>query len=198
MSGVPSAPASQREIAVVAALVLVPLLPFLSAAVSIDAPVFLAVARQIVASPADPFGFDMIWDPTSPRVDVFNRNPPLLSYWFAPWIAWFGEREWVLHAVLLPFPLMAALSFYGIARRVAGDGLAPTALLVATPAFLVLGTTLMLDVPVVAWMLLAVYALLRAAERESPRRKRIGWELVAGGAAAAAATTRSRRAWTRC
>ena len=190
MSGVTSAPASQREIAVVAALVLVPLLPFLSAAVSIDAPVFLAVARQIIASPADPFGFDMIWDPTSPRVDVFNRNPPLLSYWFAPWIAWFGERETVLHAVLLPFPLMAAFSFYGIARRIAGDGLAPTALLVATPAFLVLGTTVMLDVPVLAWMLLAVYALLRAVEPARSRRQQIGWEIAAGCAAAAAGLTK--------
>ncbi|MDH3213460.1 MAG: phospholipid carrier-dependent glycosyltransferase [Myxococcales bacterium] len=190
MIAAPPAPASRREIVCVAALALVPLLPFLSAAVSIDAPVFLAVARQIVTSPADPFGFEMIWDPTSPLVAVFNRNPPLLSYWLAPWIAAFGEREWILHAVLLPFPLMAALAFYGIARRVAGDGLAPAALLVVTPAFLILGTTLMLDVPVLAWMLLAAYALLRSVERERPPRSRVAWELAAGGAAAAAGLTK--------
>ena len=51
------------EIALVGALALLPLLPFLGAAVSIDAPVFLAITHQIVAHPADPFGFDMIWDP---------------------------------------------------------------------------------------------------------------------------------------
>jgi 4-amino-4-deoxy-L-arabinose transferase-like glycosyltransferase len=184
------APASRREILLVAGLAVVPLLPFLTAAVSIDAPVFLAVARQIVAHPTDPFGFDMIWDPTSPHVYLFNRNPPLLSYWFAPWIAAFGEREAILHAVLLPFPLMAALSFYGIARRLAGDGLAATALLLATPAFLVLATTLMLDVPVLAWMLLAVYALLRALEPGRPPPSRRNWELAAGGAAAAAGLTK--------
>jgi 4-amino-4-deoxy-L-arabinose transferase-like glycosyltransferase len=178
--------ASQRvERLWVALLAVVPLLPFLSAAVSIDAPVFLAVARQIVAQPADPFGFDMIWDPTSPHVAEFNHNPPLLSYYLAAWIAALGERELVLHAALLPFPLLALFSFYGIARRLAGPGLGPAALLAATPAFLVLATTLMLDVPVLAWLLFAVYALLRA--REAPSA---AWQLAAGAAAAAAGLTK--------
>jgi 4-amino-4-deoxy-L-arabinose transferase-like glycosyltransferase len=181
----PGASDSSRARAALVALTLLPLLPFLSAAVSIDAPVFLAVARQIVAHPLDPFGFDMIWDPTSPHVARFNQNPPLLSYYLAPWIAAFGEREAVLHAALLPFPLIAALSFHGIARRLVGSGLAPTALLVATPAFLLLATTLMLDVPVLAWMLLAVLALLRANESPGARR-----ELAAGLAVAAAGLTK--------
>ena len=70
---------SRREIGLLAVLALVPLFPFLSAAISIDGPVFIAVAQQIATNPADPFGFDMIWDPTSPWVAEFNRNPPLLS-----------------------------------------------------------------------------------------------------------------------
>jgi 4-amino-4-deoxy-L-arabinose transferase-like glycosyltransferase len=178
--------ASQRvERVAVALLAVVPLLPFLSAAVSIDAPVFLAVARQIAAHPADPFGFDMIWDPTSPHVAEFDHNPPLLSYYLAAWIAALGEEEFTLHAALLPFPLLAALAFYGIARRLVGRGLGPAALLVATPAFLVLATTLMLDVPVLAWLLCAVYALLRA--REAPSA---AWQLAAGAAAAAAGLTK--------
>jgi 4-amino-4-deoxy-L-arabinose transferase-like glycosyltransferase len=181
----PGASESSRTRVALAALTLLPLLPFLSAAVSIDAPVFLAVARQIIAHPLDPFGFDMIWDPTSPHVARFNQNPPLLSYYLAPWIAAFGEREAVLHAALLPFPLIAALSFHGIARRLVGTGLAPTALLVTTPAFLVLATTLMLDVPVLAWMLLAVLGLLRANESPGARR-----ELAVGLAAAAAGLTK--------
>ena len=127
----------------------------------------------------------MIWDPTSPDTAVFNRNPPLLSYWLAPWIALFGERETVMHAALLPFPLIAALAFLGLARRLAGRGLAPALLLVATPAFGVLAPTLLLDVPVLAFWLLAVYALLRGAESGSP-----GWLLAAGVAAAAAGLTK--------
>jgi len=175
----------RREALLVAALVIAPLLLLLDAAVSIDAPVFVAVARQIIAAPADPFGFRMIWDPTSPDTAVFNRNPPLLSYWLAPWIAHFGERETVMHAALLPFPLIAALAFLGIARRLAGRGLEPALLLVATPAFGVLASTLMLDVPLLACWLVAVYALVRGAEREGS-----AWPLAAGAAAAAAGLTK--------
>ena len=174
-----------RESLLVAALVLAPLLLLLDAAVSIDAPVFVAVARQIARAPADPFGFQMIWDPTSPNTAVFNRNPPLLSYWLALWIWLLGERETVMHAALLPFPLIAALAYLGIARRLAGPGLAPALLLVATPAFGVLAATLMLDVPVLAGWLLAAYALLRGAESGSPR-----WLLAAGGVAALAGLTK--------
>jgi len=175
----------RREALLVGAVVLAPLLFLLDAAVSIDAPVFVAVARQIVASPADPFGFQMIWDPTSPDTAVFNRNPPLLSYWLAPWIALFGERETVMHAALLPFPLAAALAFLGLARRLAGDALAPALLLAATPAFVALAATLMLDVPLLAFWLLAVYALVRGAETDGA-----AWWLAAGAAAAAAGLTK--------
>ena len=38
----------RAEIAALAALTLLPLLPFLGAAISIDAPVFVAVARRII------------------------------------------------------------------------------------------------------------------------------------------------------
>ncbi len=174
-------PSDRAEPLALAALAILPLLPFLGAAASLDAPVFLAISRQILIAPGDPFGFEMLWDPTSPRVAEFNLNPPLLSYYLAPWIALFGERETLLHASLLPFPLLAALAFRGIARRVTGQGLAPAALLVSTPAFLVLSTTLLLDVPALACSLLAVYALLRGADAGTFR-----WPVAAGCAAAAA------------
>jgi len=173
--------AQRREALGVAALAVVPLLPFLDKAFSVDAPVFVAVAQQIVVAPFDPFGFEMFWDETSLAVSEFNRNPPLLSYWLAPWLALFGEREWVLHAAALPFPLVAALSFLGIGRRLCGAGAAPAALLVTGPAFLVLGTSLLLDVPLLAAILLAVYCLLRGAEPGGST-----WQWAAGAAVAAA------------
>ncbi len=160
---------------------MLPLLPFLGKAISIDAPVFVAVAERIVEAPRDPLGFQMVWDSTSPDAAAFNRNPPLLSYYLAAWIGPLGTRDWLLHAVLLPFPLIASLSFLGIARRVAGAGLAPAALLVTTPAFVVLATTVMLDLPMLACFLFAVYALLRGREPGGAR-----WQWASGVAAAAA------------
>ncbi len=155
-----------RESLLVAALAVLPLLPFLDKAVCIDGPVFVAVAHQILESPLDPFGFQMVWDPTSVEAAEFNRNPPLLSYYLALWMTLFGDAEVVLHAAVLPFPLIAALSFLGIARRLVDpqSGFASTALLVTTPAFVVLATTLMLDIPMLACLLAAVYALLRGRE----------------------------------
>jgi hypothetical protein len=170
--------ASRGEVWWVALFALVPLLPFVTKAVSIDAPVFIAVAHQINAHPLDPFGFQMIWDPTSPNAWLFNRNPPLLSYYLAPWIRLFGDVDTWLHVAMLPFSLLAGLSFLGIARRLAGEGARPALLLLATPAYLVLATTLMLDVPLLGLMLFAVYAMLRVAEGESA-----GWQRTAGAAA---------------
>jgi 4-amino-4-deoxy-L-arabinose transferase-like glycosyltransferase len=163
-----------------AALTVLPLVPFLGKAIAIDAPVFVAVAERIVEAPWDPLGFQMVWDSTSPDAAAFNRNPPLLSYYLAAWIGPFGTRDWLLHAALLPFPLIASLSFLGIARRVAGAGLAPAVLLVSAPAFFVLATTVMLDLPMLACFLLAIYALLRGREPGGAR-----WQWASGFAAAA-------------
>jgi 4-amino-4-deoxy-L-arabinose transferase-like glycosyltransferase len=190
-----AARATRGEVWLVAFFAVVPLLPFVTKAVSIDAPVFIAVAKQILAHPLDPFGFQMIWDPTSPDAWVFNRNPPLLSYYLALWIAVFGEVDTWLHVAMLPFSLLAGWSFLGIARRSTADaGALPALLLLATPCYLVLATTLMLDVALLAFMLLAVYALLRAAacrtDGDVTAGSGAGWELAAGFAAAAAGLTK--------
>jgi 4-amino-4-deoxy-L-arabinose transferase-like glycosyltransferase len=178
--------ARRREAVALAALTVLPLLPFLPTAISIDAPVFVAVARRILEAPADPFGFQMIWDPTSPDAASFNRNPPLLSYWIAPWLGWLGESDLLLHALVLPFPVAAVFAFRGIARRLCGEAFAPAALLVTAPAFLVLATSLLLDVPALALFLVSVHALLRGSEGEGSA----GWQWGAGFAAAAAGLTK--------
>jgi hypothetical protein len=175
---------AQQRLAL-AALVALPVLVFVNAAVGIDAPVFVAVGQQLVAHPFDPFGFDMIWDPTSPHVWEFNHNPPLYSYVLALPLALFGAWEPALHLVSALFPLVAIFAFAGIARRLCGDGFAPAIVLAATPAFLLLATTLMLDVPVLAFFLLAVYGLLRAVAGDGVR-----WEWLAGFACAAAGLTK--------
>jgi 4-amino-4-deoxy-L-arabinose transferase-like glycosyltransferase len=175
----------RRELALLAALTLLLLAPFAGAAFGIDDPVFLAVARQIGAAPSDPFGFEMAWDATALEVARFNLNPPLFSYWLAPWLALAGERETWLHVAGWPFALLGVLCFHGIARRAGVAALPASALLLTTPAFLVLSTTLQLDVPVAALLLAAVYALL--CGRDGGGRSA---EWCAGLAAAAAGLTK--------
>lgn len=165
--------------------VALPLVVFAGAAIGLDAPVFVAVAKQIVLHPLDPFGFDMIWDPVSPHVAHFNQNPPLFSYWLAVPLALVGEIETALHVATWIFPLIAVAAFYGIATTLTGAGFAPTAVLISTPAFLLLSTTLLLDVPVLSALLSSVYALVRAHSGGGKR-----WEWVAGFAVMAAGLTK--------
>ncbi|HVN39289.1 MAG TPA: glycosyltransferase family 39 protein [Myxococcota bacterium] len=175
-----------REPLAVAALAVLPIAPFASAAFGIDEPVFLAVAHRILVAPLDPFGFAMVWDSTgASEAARFNLNPPLLSYWLAPWLAAFGESETWLRVAVWPFALLAAFSFHAIASRARVDALRATALFLAAPAFVVLAATFQLDVAVGAWLLLSVSLLLRARASGAPRD-----ELAAGCAAAVAGLTK--------
>ena len=175
-----------REALVVAALALLPIAPFAGAAFGVDEPVFLAVAKRIVAAPLDPYGFQMVWDATGASdVARFNLNPPLLSYWLAPWLGVFGESETWLRVAVWPFASLAAFAFHGIATRAGVAALPATALFVAAPAFVVLAATFQVDVAVSAWLLCAVWLLLRARESGAARD-----ELAAGCAAAAAGLTK--------
>ena len=175
-----------REALAVAALAVLPIAPFAGAAFGIDEPVFLAVAHRILAAPFDPFGFAMVWDSTgASEAARFNLNPPLLSYWLAPWLAAFGESETWLRVAVWPFAWLAAFSFHAIATRAGVGALRATALLVAAPAFVVLAATFQLDVAVGAWLLFSVSLLLRARASGAPRD-----ELAAGFAAAAAGLTK--------
>jgi 4-amino-4-deoxy-L-arabinose transferase-like glycosyltransferase len=175
-----------REALAVAALALLPIAPFAGAAFGIDEPVFLAVAKRILAAPLDPYGFQMVWDATGASDAArFNLNPPLLSYWLAPWLAAFGESETWLHVAVWPFAVLAAFAFHAIATRAGVAALPATALFVGAPAFVVLATTFQLDVAVSAWLILAGALLLRARASGSARD-----ELGAGLAAAAAGLTK--------
>ena len=83
------------------------LLPFLGKPFHIDDPVYLAIARQILAHPLDPFGFDFYWFDSLKPMWTIVSSPPGLGHLLAPLIAVFGERETILHGVFLIFPLGA-------------------------------------------------------------------------------------------
>jgi hypothetical protein len=68
------------------------------------------------------------------------------------------------------FSIVAALSFYGLARRVAVHPLLLTLLFIASPAFFVLSPTLMMDMPMVALLLAGLHWYLRGIEENSRLR----------------------------
>lgn len=58
----------------------------------IDDPVYIEFARQALAHPSDPYGFEVYWYKTPEPAIGFGWVPPVLSYWMAGAIAVFGEH----------------------------------------------------------------------------------------------------------
>ena len=166
------------ELALVVALAVGPLLPFLDKAFHIDDYSYLRAARQILSDPLRPYDFQINWRGTSEPAWQMMNKPPLVPYVLALGIRLFGEQERPLHALFLVFPVVSGLSLYAIARRCTRWPLWPTLAFLACPAALVGSTNLMLDNPSLALYLAAIAAFLSAEERRSAGRFWIAGVLI--------------------
>lgn len=133
--------------------------------IHIDDDVYLWSARRILADPADPLGGEGTFIGERGQLYHFIQHPPLLSYFQAAVIALAGgERERALHLAYWLFPIGAAVALHDLARRFTSLPLAATALVLSTPAFLVMSHGLMTDLPFLALWLAAVAAGVRATD----------------------------------
>lgn len=130
------------------------LLPFLGKPFHLDDPVYLAMARQVGAHHLHPYDFLLNWYGKPLPMWRIMLNPPGLGYLLAPPTRLLGEREVLLHAVFLVFPLVAVQSAYDIARRFTARAELAVLLFATAPLFAVSATTLMADVPALAFALL--------------------------------------------
>lgn len=140
------------------------LLPFVAKPFHLDDPVYLAVARRVLAHPFDPYGFDFNWHGSPVPMWTIMLNPPGLGYVLAPLLATVGERETLLHVLFLAFPLLASLAAYDLARRLTPAPLPAALLTILAPMYVVSATTLMADVPALAFALVSLAALFAAIE----------------------------------
>jgi 4-amino-4-deoxy-L-arabinose transferase-like glycosyltransferase len=140
----------------VAALLLV---PFFHKAYTIDDPIFLSGAAQVLRDPLHPAGFTMAWMTDYPApASLFFSNSPLMFYLLAPVIA-AGGAEWMAHLLILGFfcagiwgTISLGLRLGLTSREAAWSGI----LLAATPAALALASTDMPDIPAMTFGVLAV------------------------------------------
>jgi len=148
--------------------------------VHIDDALYLAIAKQIVANPLDPYGFHFNWQHSTRPVYEVSISPPLLSYWHALWMKLgFGDGPG-LHLMMLPWLALLGWSVLSLLGRVTEHaGLATAALIVSPPVFA--GTNLMLDVPMTACLTAGVECLMRSQERRS-----FGWLILSCLAGSAA------------
>jgi len=144
--------------------------PFINKAISSDSIFYIYTARQILKEPIKPFSFQLncanknyfAWD-------VAN-NPPLISYFIAGIIKIFGENEKIFHLLFLCFTIFCVSGIYFLSDELKIDPFFSALLLIASPAFFVNATDIMLDVPLMAfsvWGILFVF-----------RQKYFGWILL--------------------
>jgi len=143
--------------------------------VHIDDTVVLHVAANVLRDPLRPFAGEFFWLEEPQPLAKVTTNPPLVSYWLAPWIALAGYREWVLHLSFAPFVALLAWGMHRLATRWLGAQWAWWAVgwLMLSPAVLP-GMNLMRDVPALALLVGGLACWVEGLER-----RRAQW-LIAG------------------
>jgi 4-amino-4-deoxy-L-arabinose transferase-like glycosyltransferase len=138
--------------------------------VHIDDTVVLHVAENILRDPLRPFAGEFFWLEEPQPLAKVTTNPPLVSYWLAPWIALAGYREWVLHLSFAPFVALLMWGMHRLATRWLGAEWAWWAVgwLMLSPAVLP-GMNLMRDVPALALFVGGLACWVEGLERRQAR-----------------------------
>jgi hypothetical protein len=136
-----------------AAVALAAVIPFSSRAVFMDEHTSLQVARS--AQSEWPFSQNTTGTLAGTAIpDFAHTNPPVIDYYLAFGYAIFGEfSEIPFRMMFSVFPVIAVLAFYRLAQRFTAQPLYVTLLFAVTPAFVVYAPTLMMDVPMLAFLL---------------------------------------------
>jgi 4-amino-4-deoxy-L-arabinose transferase-like glycosyltransferase len=143
-----------------AAVVLAGIIPFSSRAVYMDEHIFLHVARSAPTHWLFPQDTPFVFFGTRLPNLAAHTHPPAGEYFLALLYLVFGEfREIPFRLAFSIFPIAAALSFYSLARRFTEHPLLVALIFTATPAFFVYSPTMMMDIPMLAFLMsgLALY-----------------------------------------
>ncbi len=167
------------QITIVIASVAILLLPFSDKAFHIDDTLFIWVARQVVQSPFDFFGFTGNWGGIEEEARRFIKNPPLVSYYIAIASSLFGWSERAVHVAMTVPAAAAALGAWVLARRLTLNPLAATLTGVMTPVFAVSGTTVMCDMTMLALWVWAIALWIKGIDGASWRWLALSAVLIA-------------------
>lgn len=152
------------QISIVIASVAILLLPFSDKAFHMDDTLFIWVARQVVQSPLDFFGFTGNWGGVEEEARRFIKNPPLVSYYIALAGTVFGWSERAMHIAMTLPAALAATGAWLLGRRLCQNPLAATLAGVLTPVFALSGTTVMCDMTMLALWVWAIFLWVKGIE----------------------------------
>jgi hypothetical protein len=133
-------------------IVILCLAPFLNKAYTIDDPMFLLSARQILHSPLQPMSFERCWEPIEPCGMIVGRvgagaAQSLMGYLLAP-VVLVGSREWMAHLLQILIACLAVWGTVGLALRLGLDRIQASlagVMLAAIPPFLPVTSSIMPD-----------------------------------------------------
>jgi 4-amino-4-deoxy-L-arabinose transferase-like glycosyltransferase len=153
-------------------------LPIVGQPVQVDDPLFLGVAKQILATPHSPLGGQPAWYDG----DWFreNANPPLWSYLLAATAAVFGWNEAAFQGLQCFCNLALAFGVFALARRVCLRPLFWTTACLLSP-FLLPGRNLMADTLLLALWCWSLELFLQDA-LDGKRGRSVGAGLLAAAA----------------
>ncbi|MBI1387353.1 MAG: hypothetical protein GC154_02765 [bacterium] len=156
---------SRRTAWGVIALVLLTTIPFLNKPFHIDDTVVLAASQNIIQNPLDPFASDFDWFGQLQPLWKVTTNPPVLSYYLAPFVSLFGYNEIALHAAMMLFVFMLGWGAALLSDRFCHGSVWPWLFILTSPAVVVSGNV-MRDVPAVGLGTLGVALFILGVDRD--------------------------------
>lgn len=155
------------------------LLPFLGRPFNVDDPLFVWAAQHIHAHPTNPYGFNVNWDWRQAPIWKVAENPPLTCYYLALASTLLGWSEVALHLAFLLPAVAVILGTFRLARHFCGSPLLAALATMFTPVFLVSSTTLMCDIPMLAFWVWSITFWIEGTEQNRGHKLLVAGCLVA-------------------
>src|SRR5262245_41009259 len=143
-----------RNYLLLAAIVLVCIVPFVSRAVYLDEHIYLQIARSAQTNLMFPQDTTETFFGIVVPNFASHTHPPVGEYFLALLYWALGSfREVPFRLAFSIFPIAAVLGFYNLARRFTPHPFLVALMLALRPAFFVYTPTLMMDIPMLAFLL---------------------------------------------
>src|SRR5262249_15216174 len=140
-----------------AAIVLAGIIPFSARAVYMDEHIYLHVARSAHTNPFFPQSTPWVFFGTRVPNLAAHTHPPVGEYYLALLYSIFGRfQELPFRLAFSVFSIAAVLTFYNLARRFLNHPFVVALIFAWSPAFFVYTPTLMMDIPMLAFLLVGL------------------------------------------
>jgi len=156
------------EIVLVVVATVIILAPFIFKPIHLDDPVYIWAALNILKNPFNFYGSQMNWLGFEAPTYALMMSPPLVCYYIALVILFFGSSEVALHIAFIIPAIGVSIGTYFLAKEFSTKPLPAVLVSIVTPAFLVSGTTIMCDVMMLAFWVWAVFFWVRGINRNRP------------------------------